>query len=140
MRWIVALHVIFVVVWFSGLFYLPRLYVYHAMCDDEPGKERFKVMERKLYVMTNIGAIGTAIFGIWLLVAYAYSSYSHTIWLWIKLVFVVLLYAYHGFLGKILKQFRAGVDVRGHKYYRIINEVPVIPLFVIIIMVIVKPF
>ena len=140
MRWIVAFHVIFVVVWFSGLFYLPRLFVYHAMCEDEPGKERFKVMERKLYIMTNIGAIGTAVFGLWLLFAYAYSSYSHTVWLWVKLLFVILLYAYHGYLGRLLKQFRAGENIRQHKFYRIINEVPVLPLFVIIIMVIVKPF
>jgi len=139
MRWIVAFHVIFVVVWFSGLFYLPRLFVYHAMCEDEPGKERFKVMERKLYVMTNIGAIGTAIFGLWLLFSYAYSAYSHSVWLWVKLFFVVLLYAYHGYLGRLVRQFRDGANIRQHKFYRIINEIPVLPLFIIIIMVIVKP-
>ena len=140
MLWILAFHIIFVVVWFAGLFYLPRLFVYHAMCDDQPGLERFKVMERKLYVMTNIGAVGTAIFGLWLLIGYAFETYSHDVWLWVKLVFVVLLYGYHGYLGRLTKQFRAGENIRGHKFYRWINEAPVIPMVVIIIMVVVKPF
>lgn len=140
MLWITAFHVIFVVVWFSGLFYLPRLFVYHAMCEDQPGLERFKVMERKLYIMTNIGAVGTAIFGLWLLFAYAFETYAQDVWLWVKLVFVLLLYGYHGYLGRLVKQFRAGENIRGHKFYRIVNEIPVIPLLVIIIMVVVKPF
>ena len=140
MLWLVAFHVIFVIIWFAGLFYLPRLYVYHAMCDDEPGKERFKVMERKLYVMTNIGAVGTAIFGLWLLFAYAYDSYSNTVWLWVKLLFVVILYAFHGYCGRLLKDFREGINIRSHKFYRMVNEIPTIPLLVVVIMVIVKPF
>ena len=140
MLWLVAFHVIFVIIWFAGLFYLPRLYVYHAMCEDEPGKERFKVMERKLYIMTNIGAVGTALFGLWLLFAYAYDSYANTVWLWVKLVFVVILYAFHGYCGRLLRDFREGVNIRGHKFYRMVNEIPTIPLLVVVIMVIVKPF
>ena len=140
MLWVVAFHVIFVIIWFAGLFYLPRLYVYHAMCEDEPGKERFKVMERKLYIMTNIGALGTAVFGLWLLFAYAYQSYSDTAWLWVKLLFVVILYGFHGYCGRLLRDFRDGVNIRGHKFYRMVNEIPTIPLLVVVIMVIVKPF
>ena len=140
MLWLVAFHVIFVISWMVGFLYLPRLFVYHAMCEDEAGDERFKVMERKLYVMTNIGAVGTAIFGLWLLFAYAYDSYSNTVWLWVKLLFVVILYAFHGYCGRLLKDFREGINIRSHKFYRMVNEIPTIPLLVVVIMVIVKPF
>lgn len=140
MPWIIAFHIIFVVVWFSGLFYLPRLFVYHAMCEDQPGKDRFKVMERKLYVMTHIGGIGAAVFGVWLLVAYAWQAYSNSGWLHVKLFFVALLITYHIYLGKLLKDFKLERNIRSHKFYRVINEIPVIPLVVIIILVKVKPF
>ena len=140
MAWLVAFHIIFVVVWFSGLFYLPRLFVYHAMCDDEPGRERFKVMERRLYVMTNIGAIGAAVFGLWLLFVYSWSVYGGSGWLTVKLVFAAFLIAYHVYCGKLVKDFREGENIRGDKFYRIINEIPVIPLLVIVILVEVKPF
>ena len=140
MPWVVAFHIIFVVVWFSGLFYLPRLFVYHAMCEDQPGQERFKVMERKLYIMTNIGAVGAAVFGLWLLFAYAWDAYGNTGWLNIKLVFAVLLIAYHLYCGKLVKDFKLDRGIRGHKFYRWINEIPVIPLLVIVILVEVKPF
>lgn len=140
MPWVIAFHIIFMVVWFSGLFYLPRLFVYHAMCDDAPGKERFKVMERKLYVMTHIGGIGTALFGSWLLAAYAWDAYSAQGWLHVKLFFVALLIVYHIYCGKLVKDFKLERNIRSHKFYRIINEIPVIPLFVIVILVKVKPF
>lgn len=140
MPWIVSFHVMFMVVWFAGLFYLPRLFVYHAMCEDTPGKERFKVMERKLYVMTHIGLAGTAFFGAVLLVGYAWQAYFNTGWLWVKLTMVMILIGYHFYCGKLLKDFKAGQNIRDHKFYRIVNEIPVIPLVVIIIMVIVKPF
>lgn len=140
MLWVVAFHVFFVVVWFAGLFYLPRLFVYHAMCEDEPGNERFKVMERKLYIMTNIGAVGTAVFGFWLVFDYAYQSYAGTLWFWLKMLFVLLLYVFHGYCGRLLRDFRTGVNIRGHRFYRWVNEIPTIPLLVVVIMVIVKPF
>lgn len=140
MSWIVAFHIIFVIVWFSGLFYLPRLFVYHAMCDDLPGQERFKVMERRLYIMTNIGGIGTVIFGLWLLFAYTWQSYGFSGWLITKLVFAVLLIAFHLYCGKLVQDFKVSKNIRGHKFYRIINELPVIPLLVIVILVEVKPF
>ncbi|MFV2055213.1 MAG: CopD family protein [Thiohalomonadales bacterium] len=140
MSWVLAFHVIFVVIWFSGLFYLPRLFVYHATCEDTPGQERFKIMERKLYIMSHIGAIGTAVFGLWLLIAYAYTTYSSTTWLWVKLFFVLLLYGFHLYCGRLVKNFRENKNIKGHVYYRLINELPVLPLFVIVILVIVKPF
>ncbi|MDH5323868.1 MAG: CopD family protein [Gammaproteobacteria bacterium] len=140
MLWVVAFHIIFVIVWFSGLFYLPRLFVYHAMCNDQPGDERFKVMERKLYIMTHIGAVGATVFGLWLLFGYAWTSYADSYWLTVKLVFAALLIAYHVYCGKLVKDFKLGRNVRSHKFYRVINELPVIPLLVIVILVVVKPF
>ena len=140
MPWVIAFHIIFVVVWFSGLFYLPRLFVYHAMCEDQTGKDRFKVMERKLYVMTHIGGIGATIFGVWLLVAYGWAAYSASGWLHVKLLLVALLIAYHLYLGKLLKDFKLERNIRSHKFYRFINEIPVVPLVVVIILVKVKPF
>ena len=139
MPWIVSLHVIFMVMWFAGLFYLPRLFVYHAMCDDKPGDERFKIMERKLYIITNIGFGGALIFGLILVFSYAWSTYSATGWFWIKSVMVVVLIAYHFYCGKLMRDFRDGKNIRSHKFYRWINEIPVLPLFVIIFAVMVKP-
>ena len=140
MLWVKAFHISFMVVWFSGLFYLPRLFVYHALAEDTVSKERFKVMERRLYVMTNIGLIGTAVFGVWMLFAYAWQAYGSSIWLTLKLVLVVVLIAHHFYCGKLMKDFREERNPRNDKFYRIINEIPVIPMFVIIILVVVKPF
>jgi len=140
MPWVIAFHIIFVVVWFSGLFYLPRLYVYHAITEDQPGKDRFKIMERKLYIMTHIGGIGAAVFGLWLLIAYGWSAYGNSGWLHIKLALVVALIVYHIYLGKLVKDFRLERNIRSHKFYRMINEIPVIPLVAVIILVKVKPF
>lgn len=140
MSWIVAFHICFMVVWFSGLFYLPRLFVYHAMANDVISKERFIVMERRLYIMTNIGFVGTAVLGVWLLFAYAWEAYSGTGWMITKLSLVALLIAHHFYCGKLVKDFRDGANIRSDKFYRIVNEIPVIPMFVIVVMVVVKPF
>jgi len=140
MPWIVAFHIIFMVTWFAGLFYLPRLFVYHADCKDAPGNERFKVMERKLYVMTNIGFIGTAVFGLILVFAYAWSAYASTGWFWLKTAMVVVLIVFHFYCGRLVKDFREERNIRSHKFYRWVNEIPVLPLFVIVICVVVKPF
>lgn len=140
MPWVIAFHIIFVVVWFSGLFYLPRLFVYHAITEDQPGKDRFKIMERKLYIMTHIGGIGATVFGLWLLIAYGWSAYGNSGWLHIKLALVAALIVYHIYLGKLLKDFRLERNSRSHKFYRMINEIPVIPLVAVIILVKVKPF
>lgn len=139
MPWMTSLHVIFMVMWFAGLFYLPRLFVYHAACDDAPGNERFKIMERKLYGITNIGFAGALIFGLVMVFNYAWSTYYTTAWFWVKAIMVLVLIGYHFYCGHLVKVFRDDKNTRSHVFYRWINEIPVIPLFVIIIVVIVKP-
>jgi putative membrane protein len=141
MLWVKAFHLIFIVTWFSAMFYLPRLYVYHAMCEDEAGNERFKIMERKLYrgIMTP-SALLTLVFGIWLLSFYSLEQLAAMGWLHAKLTLVVLLFAYHGMCGRMLKQFAADSNQRSHKFYRLFNEIPVLLLIAVIILAVVKPF
>ncbi len=140
MLWVKAFHIIAMVTWFAGLFYLPRLFVYHASCDDKIGSERFKVMERKLYIMMTIGAAITTVLGVWLLFSYAWLSYAHMGWLHMKLALVIGLFAYHYYCGKIVKKFRDDLNKKDHKFYRWVNEIPTIFLFVITLLVVVKPF
>ncbi len=141
MLWVKAFHIIFVVTWFAALFYLPRLFVYHAACDDEVGNERFKVMERKLYrgIMTP-SAILTFVFGAWLLGFYSLEQIALMHWLHAKLLLVTLLYGYHGYCGKIVKQFNNDKNTRSHLFYRWFNEIPVVILIAVVILVVVKPF
>jgi putative membrane protein len=129
------------VTWFAGLFYLPRLYVYHAMSSDEISNERFKVMERKLFfgIMTP-GMIVTFIFGIWMLVDYAWVMYSQSGWLHVKLTMLALMVVYHVYCGKWLLDFKHDRNTHSHVYYRWMNEVPVLFLIGIIILAVVKPF
>ncbi|MEO6563448.1 MAG: CopD family protein [Nitrosospira sp.] len=136
MLWIKSLHIIFVVTWFAGLFYLPRLFVYHAMSTDVIGIERFKVMERKLFygIMTP-SAVLTVLFGLWLWLGYGISGG----WLHAKLVFVAMLIAYHLYCGKLLAEFKYDRNRHGHVYYRWFNEIPVMILFAVVILVVVKP-
>ena len=137
MLWIKSAHIIFMVTWFAGLFYLPRLFVYHAMTTDTPGIERFKVMERKLYfgIMTP-GAILTIVFGLWLWLGYGITGG----WLHAKVALVVLLILYHLYCGRLLKDFKLDRNRHGHVYYRWFNEVPVIILIAVILLVELKPF
>jgi putative membrane protein len=141
MLWVKAFHLIFIVTWFSALFYLPRLFVYHALCDDEAGNARFKVMERKLYrgIMTP-SAILTLVFGLWLLSFYSLEQIASMGWLHAKLTLVILLFAYHGVCGRMLKQFAADNNQRSHRFYRWFNEFPVLLLVAIIILAVVRPF
>lgn len=140
MQWIRAFHIISVICWFAALFYLPRLFVYHAMAEDQISKDRFKIMERKLYrgIMTP-SMVLSLVFGIWLLMVY-YPGYLQVAWMHIKLSAVVLLIVYHFACGHFLKQFRDDLNTRSHKFYRVFNEAPVLLLFLIVIMVVVKPF
>ncbi len=139
MLWVKAFHVIFVVCWFAGIFYLPRLFVYHAMSDDEISNQRFKIMERKLYygIMTP-SAVLAIIFGIWLLY-FNVSYYMQAGWMHIKLALVLLLIIYHFMCGKYLKDFKRDRNKHSHKFYRWFNEVPVVILVAVIILVIVQP-
>lgn len=137
MLWIKALHIIFMVTWFAGLFYLPRLFVYHAMSDDRPSIERFKVMERKLYygIMTP-GAVLTIVFGVWLWLGYGFSGG----WLHAKLALVLGLIAYHLYCGRLLADFKQERNRHGHVYYRWFNEIPVVILIAAVVLVVVKPW
>ena len=137
MLWIKALHIIFMVTWFAGLFYLPRLFVYHAMAEDQTSIERFKVMERKLFfgIMTP-GALLTVVFGLWLWLGYGISGG----WLHAKLLLAVVLIVYHAYCGKLLIDFKHDRNRHGHVFYRWLNEVPVLILAAIVILVVVKPF
>ena len=136
MLWIKALHVFFVVTWFAGLFYLPRLFVYHTLAEDAASKERFKVMERKLYwgIMAP-GAALTVVFGGWL-----WSAGFSGAWLQAKLVVVALTLAYHVYCGKLLVDFARDRNAKSHVWYRWFNEVPVALLAAALVLVIVKPF
>ncbi|MEW6354490.1 MAG: protoporphyrinogen oxidase HemJ [Pseudomonadota bacterium] len=140
MLWVKAFHIIFMVAWFAGLFYLPRLFVYHAMTEDEAGRRRFEVMERKLYRFIAPWAVLTVVFGLWLLWAYAWQAYAGAWWLPLKLALVALLIAYHFYCGKLLRDFRDGRNRHGHVFYRWFNELPVLVLVAVVILVVVKPF
>ena len=136
-----SLHLIFMVTWFAGLFYLPRLFVYHAMSDDAISLERFKVMERKLYygIMTP-GAVITVIFGITLLLMGGWQAYGAMGWLHLKLLLIVILIGYHLWCGKLVADFRQDRNRHGHVWYRWFNEVPVLFLIVIVLLAGLKPF
>lgn len=137
MLWVKSAHIIFMVTWFAGLFYLPRLFVYHATATDTPGIERFKLMERKLYygIMTP-GAILTIVFGLWLWLGYGITGG----WLHAKVALVGVLIIYHLYCGKLLRDFKHDRNRHGHVYYRWLNEAPVIILIAVILLVELKPF
>jgi len=137
--WIKAVHIIAVVCWFAALFYLPRLFVYHAMSEDEPSKARFIIMERKLYrgIMTP-SMVLTVLLGLWLL--HLNPAWLQMGWMHAKLTLIALLIAYHFMCGMQLKRFARGENNRSHVFFRWFNEVPVLFLIVIVILVVVKPF
>ena len=140
MLWIKAFHIIFVVTWFAGLFYLPRLFVYHAMATDAVGIERFKVMERKLFygIMTPSAAIAVAL---GLALFYGYGIGRSATWMHAKLLLVAILVAYHFYLWKLLRDFASDRNRHSHVFYRWLNEIPAAPvLFGAVILVVVKPF
>ncbi|TNF36049.1 MAG: TIGR00701 family protein [Gammaproteobacteria bacterium] len=141
MLWVKAFHVIFMVTWFAGLFYLPRLFVYHAMSDDAISIERFKIMERKLFygIMTPGGLI-TLLLGLWMLFDYALEWYASVYWLYVKLVLAAILIGYHIYCWKLLQDFKHDRNRHSHVWYRWFNEFPVLILIAIIILIVVKPF
>ncbi len=137
MLWVKSLHLIFMVTWFAGLFYLPRLFVYHAMAEDAASRERFKVMERKLYYgIMAPGAVLTIVFGLWLWLGYGFSGG----WLHAKLALVVVLVVYHLWCGRLLSHFKHDRNAHGHVWYRWFNEFPVVVLIAVVILAVVKPF
>lgn len=137
--WLKALHIIFVITWFAALFYLPRLFVYHAMSTDAPSIERFKLMERKLYrgIMTPsaVLAVGFGLSLLWLTPQWLQQGWLHA-----KLTLVVALIGYHIWCGRLLRAFQNDRNSRSHVWYRWFNEAPALALFAIVILVVVKPF
>jgi len=142
MLWVKSLHIIFLVTWFAGLFYLPRLFVYHAMAEDRPSIERFKVMERKLFwgIMTP-GALLTIAFGVWLWLGWFRGEMGQTPrWLLAKIALVAVLVGYHVWCARLLRDFAAGRNRKSHVWLRWFNEVPVLILFATVFLVVLKPF
>jgi len=140
MQWILAFHIIFMVAWFAALFYLPRLFVYHAAASDTIGIERFKVMEYRLYryIMTP-AAILTTLLGLWLLWL-NWDYYRLQGWMHAKLFLVLLLWGFHGACGRVVRKFRSDSNTHSEKYFRYFNEVPTVLLIAIVILVVVRPF
>ena len=139
MLWIKALHVIFVVAWYAGLLYLPRLFVYHAQTDDAIGDERFKVMERKLFAIMTVGGVGALVFGLWLVADYAWAAYAASGWFRLKLVLAGALVLYHIWCGRLVADFAAERNRHGQRFYRLFNEVPALVLIAVVVLVVVKP-
>ena len=138
MLWVKSFHLVFMVTWFAGLFYLPRLFVYHAMSTDQISTDRFKVMERKLYwgIMTP-GAVLTVATGIWLWLGWFRGQTS---WLHAKMALVAILVGYHLWCGMLLRDFAAGRNTKGHVWFRWFNEFPVVVLIATVLLVVFKPF
>ena len=138
MLWVKSLHIIFMVTWFAGLFYLPRLFVYHALAEDAVSVQRFLVMERKLFwgIMTP-GAVLTIAFGLWLWLGWFRDASA---WLHAKVALVALLVVYHLWCLRLLRAFAAGRNTKSHLWYRWFNEVPVLILIATVLLVVLKPF
>lgn len=137
MLWFKALHLIFMVTWFSGLFYLPRLFVYHAMSEDQPSIDRFKIMERKLYFGITIpGMLLTVLFGTGILLS---GHYMDQLWLHIKLALVAILIIYTLHCGKLVAAFKHDRNSHSHVFYRWYNEFPVLILIPIIFLAVFRP-
>lgn len=141
MLWVAAIHVIAIISWFAGLFYLPRLFVYHAMSTDAISIDRFKIMERRLFwaIMTP-SAVLSLITGTWLLISYAWQANADLWWLKVKLILVAALFVYHFYCWRYMTDFKFDKNQYSHVFYRWFNEVPTIILITIIILAIVKPF
>lgn len=136
MLWLKAFHIVLVVSWFAGLFYLPRIFVNHAMAAEPAVRERLKLMEGKLYrFVTPIGALAV-ITGLWLWFGYGFSGG----WLHVKTALVAGLVGYHFYCGHLVKEFAADRNTRSHVWFRFFNEVPVLVLLAVVILVVVKPF
>ena len=137
MLWLKALHVVFVVTWFAGLFYLPRLYVYHTVTTDAPGLQRFVAMERRLFFIMSVGAVLAVLFGMAMILAA--PGYLAQEWLRAKLLLVALLVGYHFWCYRLMLALRTGVDQHSQRWYRWFNELPGLLLLAIVILAVVKP-
>jgi len=138
MLWTKAFHIVAVISWFSALFYLPRLFVYHAMSEDTVSRERFKVMERKLYRgIATPSMIAVLLLGAWT-ASYNWNYYAGATWFWLKMALVGILLVYHHMCGFYLRRFAEDRNQHGHRFFRWFNELPVLLLIPIVILVVVK--
>ena len=137
--WIKSAHIFAVICWFAGIFYLPRLFVYHAMSDDSISDERFKIMERKLYrgIMTPAAILSVGL-GLWMM-ALQWDFYKTQGWMHGKLALVFLLLGYHHACGRMLHKFANNQNSKSDRYFRVFNELPVLLLLAVIILVVVRP-
>lgn len=140
LAWVKAFHIIFMVTWFAGLFYLPRLFVYHTEVTDDTGHQRFCTMEKRLSILMSIGATLTIVFGIWLITLYGGAWFAASGWLHAKLLLVLGLIGYHGWCQIQVKKFRERRDQHNAKFFRWMNEVPTLLLVAIVILAVVQPF
>ena len=139
MLWVQSLHVIFMVCWFAGIFYLPRIFVYYAQAEDPATRQTLATMARKLFKFVTPVMILTVFFGLWRL-SYQFDYYLTSGWMHLKLLLVVFLVAYHVQCGVYMARINRGEDDKTHVFYRVFNEVPVLALFVIVMMVYLRPF
>jgi protoporphyrinogen IX oxidase len=141
MDWILVIHLIAVISWFAGLFYLPRLFVYHAMCKDDIGNERFKVMERKLFYGIMLPASIIAFISGHILISLNHWNFTNApLWLHLKLICVLGLFIYMFFCWRYMRDFKKNANKHSHVFYRWFNEIPTVMLVLIVIFVIVRPF
>jgi putative membrane protein len=137
MLWLKAFHLVFVVTWFAGLFYLPRLFVYHVATSDAPGVARFRLMERRLFFLMSVGAVLAVLFGMAMLVSA--PAYLEMGWLRAKLLLVAGLVGYHACCYRLMLRLRAGQNTRSQRWYRLFNELPTVFLVAIVVLAVVKP-
>ncbi len=140
MLWVKALHIFFMTSWFAGIFYLPRLFVYHAMSEDQATRDQLKVMEGKLYRFITPIMWLTIGLGLWMLYDYAWAAWSSMGWLHTKLLLVTLLVGYHFYCGRLIKEFADDNNRHSHVWYRWFNEIPVFILLPVVLLTVVKPF
>jgi putative membrane protein len=138
--WLKAFHVFFMIAWMAGIFYLPRLFVYHAESQHQETKDQFKIMERRLWFFVTPFALLTLILGILIMYQYGVAWFKASAWLHAKLAIVALFYVYHFYLYSLLKTFAADKNTKSPRFYRMINELPVLALLAIVILAILKPF
>ena len=140
MLWIKSFHIVFVVSWFAGLFYLPRIFVNLAMETDPASVQRLRLMARKLFRFMTVLAVPAVVFGLWLYLGYGIGRGTGQGWMHAKLALVLVLIGYHHGCGVLLRKFERGANARSHTFYRWFNELPVLVLLAIVILVVVQPF
>jgi len=138
--WYKALHVFFMIAWMAGIFYLPRLFVYNAQSQSSEVKAQLNIMQRRLWFFVTPFSLLTLVFGVLLIYSYGYQWFALSLWLHVKLAIVVLFYIYHMYLYVLMKRFSNNANTHGPKFYRFLNEAPVLALLAIVILTIVKPF